>query len=70
LEHSYWLGRTITALDSAEGAASNEARLFHLELAGCYTTMARAAAKQKRRQRNAASQPALKAITGGLTRNS
>jgi hypothetical protein len=70
LEHSYWLARTITALDSADRAASNEARLFHLELAGCYTTMARAVAKQKRRQCDAAPQPALSNATGGLTRKS
>ena len=54
MEHSYWLGRTRTAIDSAERAMSSEARLFHLELAGRYTAMALAVANQKRRQTNVA----------------
>jgi hypothetical protein len=59
LENSYWLGRTRTALDSAERAISSEARLFHLELAGRYTAMALAVANQKRRQTNIAPKRAL-----------
>jgi hypothetical protein len=59
MEHSYWLGRTRTALDSAERAMSSEARLFHLELAGRFTAMALAVANQRRRQTNIAHKRAL-----------
>jgi len=53
MEQEYWLGRKRASLAKAKGATTNEARLFHLELAGRYSLMAVAVANQKLRQANA-----------------
>ena len=54
MEHKYWLSRKRASVANAERATTSEARLIHFELAGRYSVMAVAVAKQKRRQANAA----------------
>jgi hypothetical protein len=44
MEQAYWLGRKRAAAANARRAASAEARLVHLELAGRYSVKAAAAA--------------------------
>jgi hypothetical protein len=44
MEQSYWIGRKRESAAMARGAASAEARLIHLHLAGCYSVKAAMAA--------------------------
>lgn len=44
MEQAYWLGRKRISAANARGAASAEARLVHLDLAGRYSVKAAAAA--------------------------
>lgn len=44
MEQSYWLGRKRASAANARSAASAEARLVHLDLAGRYSVMAARAA--------------------------
>jgi len=44
MEQTYWLGRKRSSVDNARRAASAEARLVHLDLAGRYSIKAAAAA--------------------------
>jgi hypothetical protein len=44
MEQTYWLGRKRTSAANARRAASAEARLVHLDLAGRYSVKAAAAA--------------------------
>ena len=44
MEQTYWLGRRRASAANARSAASAEARLVHLDLAGRYSVMAAAAA--------------------------
>ncbi|HLL30751.1 MAG TPA: hypothetical protein VK403_07125 [Allosphingosinicella sp.] len=44
MEQTYWLGRKRSSAANARRAASAEARLVHLDLAGRYSTKAAAAA--------------------------
>jgi hypothetical protein len=43
MEKKYWLGRKQASLAMARGAASDEARLIHYDLAGRYSVKAAAA---------------------------
>lgn len=53
MEQTYWLGRKRISLANARGAASAEARLVHLDLAGRYSIKAAAAARAPRAIRQA-----------------
>ena len=45
MDQNYWIGRRRASAANARGAASSEARLVHLDLAGRYSVLAAAAGR-------------------------
>ena len=61
MERSYWLGRKLVSTANAQSAASAEARLVHLDLAGRYSMKADAAGSARRPKPAQAMAPAERA---------